>query len=290
MISRPIIFIGTGRSGTTIISEIISRHRDLAFPSNYHESKPNGLWVNFMRFAFDNPIWRVYGQKRQLNRVGRFNKYLYRPSEAYGMWKFLLEEEVNFSRGFLLNEQLSESKILELRSYFRSMVKWQGRKRLVIKITGPSRIAFLSQIFPDALFIHLKRRLIPTINSFLKVKFWKSRGLHQLWWKGAYNSKELEWIGKHTDNGLLMTSFQLNKILQITEQESSAIPSRFLEVAYEDFVNDPEKELNRIIEFCGLEDFPIKKHLSQISIINRNKKDQEYFNDDELKLINQLVV
>ena len=55
-LQKPIIFIGTGRSGTTIISEIIDRHPDLAFPSNYQNRYPANPRVNLIRLLFDNSL------------------------------------------------------------------------------------------------------------------------------------------------------------------------------------------------------------------------------------------
>ena len=66
-IEKPIIFIGTGRSGTTIISEIVMRHRALAFPFNYQNIFFRNPKINLIRNIFDNKFWKIYGQKKQLN-------------------------------------------------------------------------------------------------------------------------------------------------------------------------------------------------------------------------------
>lgn len=288
-LQNPIIFIGTGRSGTTIIAEIISRHPDLAYPSNYQKRYPKRKYVNLIRLVFDNPLWRVYGQKKQLNKIPFLNKCYFKPAEAYEMWNYLTGGEVDFSRSFLLKESLSEERVTFIREYFNAMVTFQNRKRLLFKITGPSRITFLLKIFPDAMFINLRRNTIPTISSFLKVDFWKTRGINKLWWTGVYDKKEQEWALKNSENGALLTAFQLNKIDRVTEIERKSLQPKFLEVKYEDFVADPENELKRIIDFTNLSSFDYQKHLKKVKIYDRNKKDTDYFNEDELKMIYKII-
>lgn len=288
-LKSPIIFIGTGRSGTTIISEIISRHPDLAYVNNYSEIFPKHVHLNAIRLIFDNKLYRVFGQKAQLNKVNFINRYAFKPSEAYNMWNYLTGREIDFSRDFLIDKYISEVRIDYIRRYFDSMVKLQNRNRLVFKITGPSRITFLSKIFPDAIFVNLKRNYIPTIASFLNVGFWKSRGINKLWWKGVYSEKEKEWVTRNSQNGALITAFQLKRINQITELEVDNNNSKYLEVHYEHFVKSPEEEINRILEFAGLSSFNVQKQLMKTKIYNRNKDDSEYFNESDLKNINKIL-
>ena len=288
-LQKPIIFIGTGRSGTTIVSEILNRHPDLAFPSNYLDRYPANPKVNLIRWLFDNSLWRTFGQKPQLNKLSPVNRYIFKPVEAYKMWDYLVGDDINFSREFLTEEYLSEERIDFIRSYFNKMVVYQNKKRLTFKITGPSRISFLLQIFPDAIFINLKRKLIPTINSFLKVDFWQSRGANQLWWSGVYDKDEKNWAEKNLNNPSLLTAFQIKKIIQITDMEVNQFQPKYLEVHYEDFVANPEKELKRILDFAELPPYEIARHLKYITIHNRNKKDSDYFKQDELENIYKII-
>ena len=224
------------------------------------------------------------GQKTQLNGVFPLNKYIFNSAEAYTMWNYLIGDELDFSRGFLFEEDLSEERIEFIRSYFNKMVTFQNRNRLTCKITGPSRISFLLKIFPDAIFINIKRNLIPTISSFLKVHFWKSRA-NQLWWTGVYDKSEIEWATKNVDNPALLTAFQLKKIHEINELEVNKYQPKYLEIHYEDFVANPEQALKRIISFTELPSFDVAIHLKTIKIHNQNKKDTDYFSEDELRKI-----
>ncbi len=286
---NPIIFIGSGRSGTTIISEIIMRHPDLAYPHNYLDKYYKYPNVNIIRSIFDNNFWQLMGKKRQLNKVSLFNDYYFRPSEGYKMWNYLVGDRIDFSRDFLLDSYIEEERVKFIRKYFYKMVKYQNRKRLVFKITGPSRISFLIKIFPNAIFINLKRNKIPTISSFLNVEFWKTRGMNKLWWTGAYSNEEKEWARINSGKAGLLTAFQLKKLDDITEIELNRYKPKYMEVNYEDFVVNPENEINRIINISSLNFFEFDKYLKGIKIYNRNKKDSDYFSSRELQDIYRIL-
>ena len=171
------------------------------------------------------------------------------------------------------------------------MFKYQNRKRLAFKITGPSRISFLLSIFPDAYFINLKRSLIPTISSFLKVNFWTIRGYNNLWWTGAYTIEEEKWVKNNIENPVLLTAFQLKKVVEVTKHELKTLNPNYIELEYEDFVKDPKKELLKIIKFVKLDNdiSDLNNYLDKYKIYNRNKSDHEYFSDTELKDIYNII-
>lgn len=289
-IEKPIIFIGTGRSGTTIISEIVMRHRDLAFPFNYQNIFFRNPKINLIRNIFDNKFWKIYGQKKQLNKVSILNKYIFRPSEAYNMWDYLTGDDIDFSRGFLLNKKETDERISFIHHYFQKMIRYQNKKRLAFKITGPPRMEYLLSIFPDAYFIILKRKYIPTISSLLKVNYWKSGGLDTLWWTGAYSDEEKNWVNDNKDDPILLTTFQIKKIYEVIKMEAKKCNPNYIEVSYEDFVKKPGEEIIRILDFVNLEvDIACLNYLKKNRIYNRNKNDLEYFSREELEKINKIL-
>lgn len=273
-ISKPIIVIGSGRSGTTIISEILFRHEDLAWPSNYQEKFPSFPAINFARSIFENKLWRMQGQKPQLNKVSKLNKILFKPAEAYNFWEYLTGPKVDFSRGFLIEERPTEKDIKKIRKAFRKLVNYQSKKRLAFKITGPSRIGYLKAIFPDAVFINVVREPLSTINSWLNVDFWQDKGKHQLWWTGAYTPQEQEWANKNADKPELLAAMQYRKLMEMTEKEITEHHAHCLTIRYEDFVNDAPAVINRILHFAELDTSKsVNEYLSGIKIFNQNKNE-----------------
>jgi hypothetical protein len=63
--------------------------------------------INFLRVLFDNKLWHLQGQKQQLNEVSAVNKYLFKPAEAYPFWEHITGKNIDFSRGFLINERVA---------------------------------------------------------------------------------------------------------------------------------------------------------------------------------------
>lgn len=274
-ISRPVIIIGSGRSGTTIISEILFRHESLAWPSNYQEKFPKYPGINLMRQMFDNKLWRLQGQKPQLNKVSKINKALFKPAEAYKFWEFLTGPEINFSREFLLSERPKEKDIKRIRKAFEKLVKYQAKKRLAFKITGPSRIGYLKSVFPDAVFINIVRDPMATINSWLNVDFWQDKGKHQLWWTGAYTAQEEEWATKNADKPELLAAMQYRKLMEVTEREIAEHKANCITIRYEDFVSNPSAVINNMLSFAELGKSPmVDAYLNGIKIYNQNKNEE----------------
>lgn len=274
-ISRPVIIIGSGRSGTTIISEILFRHESLAWPSNYQEKFPKLPGINLLRLIFDNKLWRLQGQKPQLNKVSKINKALFKPAEAYKFWEYLTGPDTDFSREFLINARPKDKDIKRIRKAFQKLVKYQAKKRLAFKITGPSRIGYLKSIFPDAVFINIVRDPMATINSWLNVDFWQDKGKHQLWWTGAYTPQEEEWATKNADKPELLAAMQYRKLMEVTEKEITEHNANCITIRYEDFVTDPSAVINSMLSFAQLDKSPlVDEYLNGIKIYNQNKNEK----------------
>jgi len=272
-ISKPIIIIGSGRSGTTIISEIIFRHESLAWPSNYQEKFPSLTEINLLRNFFDNKLWRVLGQKPQLNKVSSFNKFFFKPAEAYRFWEYLTGARIDFSRGFLIDDRATQEETKKIHSVFNKLVRYQSKSRLAFKITGPSRIGYLQSIFSDALFINIVREPLPTIKSWLNVDFWQDKGKNQLWWRGAYTLEEEAWALKNSDKPELLAAMQYKKLMDVAAMEIEQHKAKCLTVHYEEFVSHPFHVINNILNFVELgQSSFIDKYLQRNKIYNQNRE------------------
>jgi hypothetical protein len=253
LLEKPIIFVGPGRSGSTIISEFIMEHEQLAWPSNYLELFPGISMSNYVRRLFDNRFWRMTGEKAQkINRTRRLNEAIPRPAEAYPFWQKITRKDIDFSRGFLLGEVASDEERDSIRSTFAGLVAAQARQRLIIKITGPGRIAYLQSIFPDAIFINVLRDRSATIRSLLNVPFWKDLGMYKLWWTGAYSEDELQHYKTICHDPAASTGFQLDKIIETTQQEAQLCGANMNTVLFEGFISNPETVINQILKITDL--------------------------------------
>ena len=271
LLEKPIIIFGTGRSGTTVISEIIFQHEDLAWHSNYQELFPKFTPINYLRRLFDNKAWRIIGMNTQNNRS--FTNYmLFRPIERYDFWEAITGNRINFSRSFLLNEKATPEEREHMRTVFAKLVKYQKRKRLALKITGPARIEYLSSVFPDAQFVNLQREPISTIRSWMEI-YWNEQITDQLWWQGAYSPAELKKAEGLSSNKFLFAAFQYKKLMETTQQEIDKMHPDIYTASYEDFVQQPDIFISDILKYLHLTPSQlIDNYRSKLSINNRNNR------------------
>ena len=280
----PIIIFGTGRCGSSILSEIVFRHPDLAFPSNYNEFFPRVREVSLIRHLFDNRWWNKVGAKPQSGKSNTLHNLIFQPGESYSMWKSLCGDEVDFIRGFLLEEQLSEQRKEKMRVFFCDMVRLQGRERLAFKITGPSRLRFLHSVFPGAHFVRMTREPLDTIHSWLKVDFWKTRGLSHLWWNGVYTPEQLDWVRSHAEQPHMVAALQYKMLMEIADREISETPVQIHTLAYEDFRDQPMNEVSRVLEFCGLDEDPrVEAYVRDRIVYKKKVPDHDLFSVREIE-------
>ena len=212
-LEKPIIIIGSGRSGTTIISEIIYQHEQLAWHSNYQEIIVFTPLINLLRKLQDNKLWRLkkfykyVGVSKNTRQKGqsRLDLLFFNPIERYNFWEYITGKRIDFSRGFLLNERATEEEKQRIRTFLAKQVKYQGRQRLIMKFTGPARLEYLTSIFPDAVIVNVLRAPVPTVRSWLEVGFWQRMGINKLWWLGAYTPEEEAYAETVKDQPAIIT-------------------------------------------------------------------------------------
>ena len=282
LLEKPIILFGSGRSGTTIISEILFQHEDLAWHNNYQEIFPALPQINFLRRLFDNKWWRlvtfwnfvgVSKNTRQNRSRQLLNLALFSPIERYHFWEKITGNRIDFSRGFLLDTTATEEEKKHIRSLLAKQVKYQGRKRLIMKFTGPARLEYLHSIFPDAVFVNIVREPVATVRSWLEVGFWQTKGINRLWWTGAYSPEEEQKAEKLKNEPALITAFQYKKLMETTDYEIKKLGLNVLEAHYEDFVNEPNVFIQNLMAFIQLAPSKyVSAYMTNMIVANRNNR------------------
>ena len=96
--------IGVPRSGTTIISDVVSIHDDIAWFSNYlvkHRRYPE---ISLLNRVLDAPILGGYLRRKELNKklaTAKMQEIIPYPMEAYRIWDYYCRN--NFSDDYLHN-------------------------------------------------------------------------------------------------------------------------------------------------------------------------------------------
>lgn len=165
--SKPVFVVGTGRSGSTIFFDMFAMHPDVAWPSELSRRFPERLWINsaLMRLRAYSFVDTLLGNK-------------YGPSEAYPFWEHNCPGFTNPYRD-LLAADVTPAAASAIKHAVATTLNIR-RHRFIAKITGWPRIRYLQAIFPDALFIEVKRNPYATACSLLNVGFWDG-------WRGPPN-------------------------------------------------------------------------------------------------------
>jgi len=249
---------------------------------------------------FENKWWRLVkfsnfvGVSKNTRQKWRsfFNLFIFNPIERYAFWEHITGSRIDFSRGFLLGEKATPEEREKIRAHLAKLVKYQGKKRLIIKFTGPARMEYLSSIFPDAIFISISREPIATVRSWLEVGFWQTKGINRLWWTGAYSPEEETEAEKLKNDPALITAFQYKKLMETTRMEAQKLGAPLLDTCYEDFIKDPRSFIERIMKFAELSSSKnVERYIEEMVILNRNMRSPKkiIFSDEVKQRILEIV-
>ena len=274
-VKKPIIIVGTGRCGSTLLYEMFARHPDVTFISNINVRKPK------MKLS-----WR-------LNTL--FNKFLLKrgivlPDEAYPLFNRYFP---GYGRSFrtLKEFDVTETARKNFINIFQKALKYGKKKRIVYKCTGWSRMRFFKEIFPDCLFIHIIRDGRAVANSFLNMTWWEGwRGPENWRWGPLPEKYQKEWE-EHDKSFLTLAGIEWKMILDEVEDSKKHINENdFLQIKYEDLLDDPIKIFEKILDFCEM-DFPkrFKKGLLKFQLKNYNYKWKENWNEKEKLSLNAVL-
>jgi len=265
-----------GRSGSSIIFDSFMQGMDCAFMS-----KLNIHFVKYPQFTFIHNIINYYRLK-----VSRRNRII--PAvEDYTIWDYF--SECNFSQSFLRGVQATNVEKQKIRKFVGQLLFWQRKKRFATKLTGPPRIRFLSSIFRDAIFIDVIRDPRAVVHSFLNVRFRKRKGLKKLNWDGSLDKKDmLEWQS-YDFSALSLATLEWRAVYNLTKLEINAIKPKYLQIKYENFVNDPKLIVKQILKFVGLNySKSHDKFINNTKIVNLNSKYSKDLSKKEINIINTI--
>lgn len=253
--SPPIFLIGCPRSGTTILGEILSRHPVLGSFVNYLAASPGLLSLSAAARVWNLPV--IGAQLRGYTPQGfhrgflsGIRRYLPKPSEAWSVWERCCGPEFRFSA--LRGQRPTAIQRARTTETVARVLRHQGKKRLFAKLTGPPRMSFLSEIFSDALFVHVVRDGRAVTRSLLRTDWWSQRGRDQPRWDNLLLPDGSSWSASGSPAAAL-TALQWQAIVRLARDEARDIGGeRYLEVRYEDFLDDPAEVASVVMQWCGL--------------------------------------
>jgi hypothetical protein len=251
-----VFFIGTGRCGSTPIVEVVSRHRDVGFVSNFDDKlsflNMAGRWNNAMHrlSAPRDPRMRPFRDRRKLLELGRFR---IAPSEGWSILDRQVAPVISTPVRDLVASDCTPWLKGRLKGFFERRMATQNRPVFVHHLTGWPRTGLLHAAFPDARFVEVVRDGRAVANSWLQMGWWQGYRGPAAWHLGplppAYAE---EWVASDR-SFVTLAGLGWKILIDAFEVARSQIPpSQWLQVRYEDVVAEPRKHIADIVDFSGL--------------------------------------
>ncbi len=278
MLDRPIFIIGIGRCGSSVFFSLLSHHSELSWISNYCDQHPTRYRSH--RKIMNMLDWPVIGKLIRRRIVAR---------EAYNFW------DSNF-RGFstpcrdLEEQDVSEVTKDRVQKALGELVT-ERRNRLLVKITGWSRIGAIRKIYPDAKFIHIVRDGYSVANSLLQVPWWWGWRGPENWRFGKLSPSDQAIWEQHDRSFVALAALEWRLIMDATRKTRSQVDSEnFLEVRYEDLCVDKHGVYDKVLEFAGLSRCDkFDAVLSSTELANTNDKWRRDLSASQIKIMQSVL-
>jgi hypothetical protein len=237
---QPIFIIGTGRCGSTVFHEILARHPNVAYLSSLCSQFPRRPRLNrWAMHLLDAPLLDGLARRK------------FPSGEAWPFWE---EHCHGFGRPCrdLLASDVRPPVKARLAAILPQMTTGK-RSRLLVKISGWPRAGFLSEIFPESVFIHVLRDGRAVANSLLDCDFWLGhRGPQQWRWGSLAANYRYEWE-QSGQSFVTLAGLQWKILMDAFERARALLASSsYMEVRYDDLVADPQTVFGDVLSFCRL--------------------------------------
>lgn len=252
--------VGTGRCGSTLVNEILCRHPETGFISNLDDKLPllnlKGRWNGpmYRRMPPRNPGMGALRYRRALLERGRVRVA---PSEGWT----LLDHQVipGFSRPCrdLLAQDATPYLQRRTRQFFESRRDGQRAQVFVHHVTGWPRTGFLMRCLDDVRVIHVVRDGRAVANSWLQMGWWDGYQGPSNWFLGPLPEQDmLAWEASGRSFPVL-AGLGWQVLIRSFEQARAVAPAgSWLDLRYEDLLDDPAQQVAKILEFAGLAPSP----------------------------------
>jgi hypothetical protein len=260
-----VFMIGSGRSGSSLVHELISQHRDVGFVSNFDDNFP---FLN-SKGSLNSRLFRS-----PLGKITKKGGFRFAPSEAYRLIsKTVSPIYADSSRNLRASDVTPELR-RSFRKFFYDRCRAQGKEVFVHKYTGWSRVGFFKEIFPEAKFIHIVRDGRAVANSFIQMDWWTGFKGPDNWYLGPLCERH-QTLWDSSDRSFLVLAGIAWEIL-VTSVEQDVNPSgqgSVCTVRYEDFLADPISSIRDLCEFSELDfDSDMESRILQKGIDSSRKQ------------------
>jgi hypothetical protein len=151
-------------------------------------------------------------------------------------------------------EEIDEGWLGPVREATGRVLRFHGRPRLLIKVTGWARMAYFDRIYPDARFVFLQRDPRSVVSSWIKAGWLDVTSAPDTpsWQWGAVPDEYMAAWSELGGGRQLSTALKIRLDLDDIAANSALLPGRVHELTYERLITEPEPALRAICEFAEL--------------------------------------
>jgi Sulfotransferase family len=248
-----VFIIGTGRCGSTMIHEVLAGHPDVGFMSNLDVNLPvvnaKGRWNNAVYRMVPGPFSQRDLARLRLGRV----RLRFGPSEAYRKLATQVSPILAEPCRDLTAQDVTPWLRQRSARFFGQRMTAQGRPVFLCKFAGWPRAGFFHSIFPDAKFVRVIRDGRAVADSLIRRPWWDGYRGPSNWRFGPLPHPYAEAWESSGRSFVVLAGLQWALLMDAFESAKKLIPSQqWMDVRYEDFVDDPREEVRNVLRFIGL--------------------------------------
>ncbi len=235
-----VFIVGTGRCGSSLLQEVVSRHSAVGFLSNVDD-----LVGRVPLRRANNAVYRLVPPSLTAKGRARFA-----PSEGYRAISRAVSPLVAVPGRPLVGADASPWLSRRFKGFFDEQAAAQRKPVFVHKFTGWSRVGFINAVLPDSRFIHVVRDGRAVANSLVQMPWWRDYRDPML--PEVVPAADMQYW---SDNGMsfpLLAGLVWKSVIQSHQVARADIGDRWLELRYEDLLSDPHAVLDRVLKHIGL--------------------------------------
>lgn len=277
-VNRPIFLVGIGRSGSTLVHNVLSYHDQVAWLTRAANSFPTRPNIN-----------RTLLQILDLPVIGSALRRRISPSEHYAFWDHLYPAFSNPCRD-LTADDVTPAVRARIRRAF-SYCLTSKRLRLLVKVTGWPRVGFLLSTCPDSQFVHIIRDGRAVAYSQAHFSDWQGWRGPPNWRRGELSDEDLDTWNRFNRSFLALAAIEWNLLMARMEEASEGLSHhQFLEVRYEEICSEPLGSFQEITAYSRLPwSSRIEKKIATTEVKSANTKWQSDLTTCQRQMLDEIM-
>ena len=276
----PVFIVGHWRSGTTFLHDLMATDKAITYPSTLQTMLPNQFMVT--GWLVGRCGFLIPDKRPQDNVATGWQKPQEDEFAIMNMGACSPYLRIAFPNNGPIHDEFLDMKDIdpqELEKWKKTVVKFvkmvslKGKGRTVVLKSPPhlGRIKILSELFPDAKFIHIARSPYSLFPSTMRL--WKAMDHTQ-----AFQRPTHEYLEEYVFGNLekMYTAFE--------SQRASIDSSNITDVRYEDLITEPSAQIERIYADLNLGDFEeVRESLETYLQTQKDYKVNKHAMDQDLE-------